>query len=79
MFLRRAISRLRAAHALSFAMASCQKPDQTDLAAAGLDGISTDLFGARVDGDEQRRQPVATNDAPLEPAPWNRGPATEVA
>jgi hypothetical protein len=75
------VSRLRAAHALSFAMATGQKPDQTDLAAVGLGGVSTDFFDARVDGGEQRRrkQPVAAGDATLEPARWNPESATEAA
>jgi len=80
MFVRRAILRLRAAHALSFAMASGQKPDPTDLAAAGLDGVSTEFFDARNDGEERRRQPVAAaTDAPLEPARWERSPTSEAA
>lgn len=82
MSLRRAISRLRAAHALSFAMAAGQKPDRADLDAAGLGDVSTDLFEARVDGGERprRERPApAASDAPPGPKSWDCGPATEVA
>lgn len=81
MFLERLVSRLRAAHALSFAMAAGQKPGQADLEAAGLDGDCADFFNPSGDRKERpRQQPVTVaSDAPPEPAPWDSSPATEAA
>jgi hypothetical protein len=58
-------------------MASGQQPDRTDLAAAGLDGVCTDFFNPRGDGDERRRQQSVAGDPA--PAQWDSSPAAEAA
>jgi hypothetical protein len=81
MFLQRAISRLRAAHGLAFAIAAGHKPHPGDLEAAGLEGVSSDLF----EGSGQVKMTVGidTPEATPMPAPcgvavaWNGSPARE--
>lgn len=51
MIFERMISRLRAAHALSFAMIARTKPRRSDLDNAGLRGVNAKLF----DGKELHR------------------------
>ncbi len=51
MIFERMVSRLRAAHALSFAMTARTKPRRSDLEKAGLRGVNVKLF----DGKELHR------------------------
>lgn len=51
MFFEKMVSRLRAAHALAFAMSARQTPQRADLERIGLDGVNMKLF----DFQEMRR------------------------
>jgi hypothetical protein len=83
MFLRVAISTLRAAHGLAFAMAAGQKPDPVDLDAAGLGGVPSELFGNHIERENPlytKMPKAASGDTPSTiPAPWNSSPATGAA
>jgi len=80
------VAQLRAAHALAFAVTAGQTPDRADLEAAGLGGVTSELFGNRTTGDEGENTlqaelaKVAQTGAPSElTASWNGCPERKAA
>lgn len=84
--MRRFVARLRAAHALTFAVATGQTPNRSDLEASGLSGVASELFGNSTKDDEGENplqaglaKEAQTGTPSATKASWNGSPAREAA